>query len=161
MRKIIIRGEETVYSISPSGDIYNDKKKTSITLKDNSGGYKQVGLYTSKGRVTCLVHRLVAQAYLENPNNFPIVNHLDNNRANNHVSNLEWNTIQGNSDHMVKQGRSAKGSSNGNSILSEVQVKEVRKLHLLGVSKRSLARLLNVDRTVISAIIQKETWKHI
>lgn len=161
MRKIIIRGEETVYSISPSGNIYNDKKKTSITLKDNSGGYKQVGLYTSKGRVTCLVHRLVAQAYLENPNNFPIVNHLDNNRANNHVSNLEWNTIQGNSDHMVKQGRSAKGSSNGNSILSEVQVKEVRKLHLLGVSKRSLARLLNVDRTVISAIIQKETWKHI
>jgi hypothetical protein len=161
MKKIIIKGEETVYSISPSGDVYNDKRKTYITLKNNSGGYKQVGLYTSKGRVTCLVHRLVAEAYLENPNKLPIVNHLDNDRANNHVSNLEWNTIQGNSDHMVKQGRSARGSSNGNAVLSEIQVQEVRKLYLLGVSKRSLARLLNVDRTVISAIIKKETWKHI
>ena len=159
MRKIIIRGEETVYSISPSGNIYNDKKKTSITLKDNSGGYKQVGLYTSKGRVTCLVHRLVAQAYLENPNNLPIVNHLDNNRANNHISNLEWNTIQGNSDHMVSQGRSAKGVHNGNSRLVDTQVLEIRKLYKLGISKRCLARLLNIDRTVISAIINNETWR--
>ena len=63
--------------------------------------YKQRG---DKQYKRCKVHRLVAQAYLPNPEDFPVVNHKDTNRLNNTVSNLEWSTYSANTKHAIASG---------------------------------------------------------
>lgn len=66
-------------------------------------GYKQVVLHDRLGNRKCMrVHRLVAICHIPNPDNLPIVNHLNEIKTDNRASNLEWTTPQGNSDHSVK-----------------------------------------------------------
>lgn len=82
------------YMVSNHGRV-NGKRKM---LKPSGGttGYLHVTLFKNGERHTKLVHRLVADAFIPNPNNLPVVNHIDENRANNHVENLEWTTQEGN-----------------------------------------------------------------
>ena len=56
----------------------------------NPGGYSYVGLRKNGTKATFAIHQLVAQAFLDNPGNKPIVNHIDGNKLNNSVANLEW-----------------------------------------------------------------------
>ena len=58
-----------------------------------------VNLYKNKVMKTCLLHRLVAEAFLKNPNNYPCINHKDENKENNNVDNLEWCTHQYNNTY--------------------------------------------------------------
>ena len=66
---------------------FKEELKKQGTDKD---GYKTVMLYIGRNRKLFKVHRLVALAFIDNPNNLPMVNHKDENKANNHISNLEW-----------------------------------------------------------------------
>lgn len=70
----------------------------------NKDGYMRVGIPVDGKQATKLVHRLVAQAFIQNPNNWPEVNHKDNDRANNHVENLEFCTPKYNSQYREKYG---------------------------------------------------------
>lgn len=68
-------------------------------------GYYYVTLYDSRKKVKMKsVHRLVAEAFILNPNSYPVVNHIDGNKLNNNVSNLEWCTISDNVKHAYKIG---------------------------------------------------------
>jgi hypothetical protein len=85
------------YEVSTFGKIRN--KKTGRILKPaNNGGYLYVGLSNIKTK-TFPVHRLVAETFIENPENKAHVNHKDKNSLNNHLSNLEWNTPKENNIH--------------------------------------------------------------
>lgn len=67
---------------------------------NNGNGYKLVGTVSDLGKTQgAQVHRLVALAFLENPNNYPQVNHIDSDRANNVLENLEWVSVRENSVH--------------------------------------------------------------
>lgn len=59
---------------------------------DDGRGYKRVSLFKNKKRIDKKVHRIVAETFLPNPNNYPVINHKDENPSNNHVDNLEWCT---------------------------------------------------------------------
>ncbi len=81
------------YEISNEGRVKSNIK-TSLILK---GGYDKDGyhillLYKDKKRVTRKVHRLVAEAFIPNPNNYPIINHINGIKNDNRVENLEWST---------------------------------------------------------------------
>lgn len=87
------------YLITKCGRIYNSQRNNFLTPSKSEGGYMFVGLSDGKKRTTFSVHRLVAILFLENPNNYPEVNHIDFDKTNNNVENLEWITRSDNMKH--------------------------------------------------------------
>lgn len=91
-----IDGYEGRYEVSNTGKVISlnyggtKGKVKELAPQDNGRGYLAVGLRDAKGRNSHYVHRLVAQAFIPNPQNFLEVNHLDEDKSNNQVSNLEW-----------------------------------------------------------------------
>ena len=89
------------YKISNCGRVKNTNNKI-LKPFDNGNGYKQVHLMKNGKRYVKYVHRLVAECFIANPNNLPQVNHINFNKSNNQVDNLEWVTNQENNNHYIK-----------------------------------------------------------
>lgn len=89
-----IAGYEGLYAITEEGKVWSYKTNRFLALQNSTAGYSYVTLCKNGKETKYYVHRLVALAYLENPNNLPCVNHKDENKANNHVNNLEWCTVE-------------------------------------------------------------------
>jgi hypothetical protein len=96
-----IPGYEGLYYIEPNGDVYSQDRITTdgrfiegqkIKQRVDKDGYYYVGLSKNGTQKFLKVHRLVALTYIPNPNNHPCVNHIDHNRKNNNINNLEWCT---------------------------------------------------------------------
>lgn len=85
-----IIGYEGLYEVSDKGNVRNVRRNTLLKLSKTKYGYIQVYLYKNGIRTGLKVHRLVAQAFIENPDNLPEVNHRDEDKLNNSVDNLEW-----------------------------------------------------------------------
>lgn len=100
-----IPGYEGLYEISTLGRVVRAKDKYLMKFTIDSDGYFSVGLTKGHKQSWFRVNRLVAQTYLPNPYNLPIVHHKDNNKQNNSVSNLEWVTVQANTLHAITTGR--------------------------------------------------------
>jgi len=94
------------YMINTDGYVLNITNGKLVTHHINNNGYKYVALRVNNKPKQLLVHRLVAIAFIPNPDNKPIVNHIDSDRLNQKKSNLEWVTHKENSDHMVNSFRS-------------------------------------------------------
>lgn len=95
-----ITGYEGLYQVSSCGRVRSQHKTGNRILKQHiSRGYCYVTLIEDNRRIMTLVHRLVAMAFLENPEDKPCVNHKDGNKENNSVGNLEWVTQSENIRH--------------------------------------------------------------
>lgn len=107
-----IEGYEGLYEVSDWGDVkslnYNHTGKEKILSVGLCWGYHIVGLCKDGISKTHKVHRLVAQAFIPNPDNLPCVNHKDEVRSNNHVGNLEWCSYQYNNNYGTCRQRSIK-----------------------------------------------------
>ena len=95
---------EKDYFVDMEGRIYSKRKFNTLTeLKQHKTGHKDY-VKVRINRKDQFVHRLVAIAYLDNPENKETVNHIDGNKENNHVNNLEWCTRSENSQHAYDSG---------------------------------------------------------
>lgn len=103
-----IKGYEGLYAITEEGQVWSYYSKRFIKPYIRSNGYLQVLLSKGGIKKTYKVHRLVAEAYLPNPNNLPEVNHIDEDKTNNCVNNLEWCSHEYN----VNYGRRNEKTSN-------------------------------------------------
>lgn len=176
-----IEGYEGFYSLSDSGIIYSEARQvTRISRNGNPGlrivgglikkpfiskkGYKIVTLERDGIGKSFLVHRLVAELFIPNPENKPCVNHKDGNKLNNDVDNLEWCTYSENADHAYKTGLSKVriGSEASYVILDELQVRCIKSLLKdKFLTHKQIAGYFNVCRQTISSISRNKIWKHI
>lgn len=127
-------------------------------------GYKRIHVSDGGIQYRCLVHRLVAEAFIPNPENLPCVNHKDGNKLNNSVDNLEWCSYSQNNKHAFDVGlRSAKGEDNGYAKLTESQVKEIRESYIKGKhtenNSNGLAKKYGVSPKTILDIVNYKNWK--
>ncbi len=88
------------YRISENGNVYTLNNKIKVYSLNNKG-YKRITLSNQGIKKSFSIHRLVALHFIPNPLNLPQVNHLDGNKLNNHVSNLEWCTNKQNIRHAI------------------------------------------------------------
>lgn len=133
-----VKGFEGQYMVSNTGLVKSLKcrterimkpKRKKIIKKDGSTelGYEELVLSNKGVRYSKLVHRLVAEAFIENPQNKPEVNHLDENKGNNSVENLQWSTRKENLEWGTRVERSAKAQSQA--ILSIDEFGTVEKIY--------------------------------
>ena len=94
----------THYSISSEGRVRNDETNKMKSMDETSDGYHKVDLYSNGKRTSVRVHRLVAEAFIPNPNELPQINHIDGNKENNNVKNLEWVNNSQNMIHAYRTG---------------------------------------------------------
>ena len=122
-------------------------------------GYESVALCKDHKIKHYLVHRVVAEAFIPNPKNHPQVNHIDGNKLNNNVENLEWCTHQYNQLHARQNG--LMGGERGNtSKLTERDVRAIRRIYPK-LNTRELAKAFDVGQPAICNIINKKTWKYV
>jgi hypothetical protein len=157
-----VKGYEKYYLISPTGSVYSIRRKKVISPFVSSG-YLQVELNVNGIAAKHLVHRLVAEAYLPNPSDFPCVNHKDGNKLNNSVDNLEWCTYKKNMEHAREHGLlKTIGSNNPASKLTEEDVKYIKSVYKKGdleYGSSALGKKFGVDHKAIWSIVNGVTWR--
>ena len=109
LKQVLYEKEDTPYQVSDTGIVLKKNGNGYMSQHENNG-YMRVNLYIGDKYRFLSVHRVVAEAFIPNPDNLPQVNHKDKNRINNRVSNLEWVTASENINHSYKHGRNKKGS---------------------------------------------------
>ena len=130
----------------------------------SSSGYQNIFLTGKNGKkISCKAHRLVAEAFIENPEKKRTVNHKDGDKHNNVASNLEWATYQENSQHACDTGLNPRQSGEKNSM-SKISEEECIQLiidMLDGANNNELALKYNLHSRYISLIRGKKRWKHL
>jgi len=161
-----IEGYDGIFQVSNLGRVrrtYNHKHKKRLNYIFTQGigntGYSQVGINYKGISRRVSVHRLVAQTFIENPDNLPIVNHKDFNKQNNSAENLEWTTQSENCKHAIRHGRmpNNRGEKHGMSKLTQKQVLEIRKRSKTETGY-SLAKEFGVNDQTIYDIIKRRRW---
>lgn len=155
--------------VSNHGEVRKKDTKETLYPADNGAGYLSYSLcntinkYGKKATQRQYIHRLVAEAFLPNPDNLKQVNHLDCNKSNNRVDNLEWASGSSNILHAHKEGRMKKRSEL--EAITVLTVEQVIDLYLsvkrdgVGVSQK--ARDMGIPRTTASSILNKRSRKDI
>ena len=153
------------YIISDEGIVKNIATDRIINPWLNNNGYRYVTLNLEETRKNYRVHRLVAEKFIPNPNNLPQVNHKDGNKENNCVSNLEWVTAKENIIHAEKMKfRKPRKEYKEKITLTQDEIKWIRENYIprdKNFGGAALSRKFNVDRSVITNIIQFHTYKNI
>lgn len=99
-----IKNFEDLYSVDKEGNVFGHKRNKIVKQKLNEFGYCTIKLCKENKLYYFMVHRLVAQAFIPNPNNLPQINHKDGDKQNNNVDNLEWCTQSYNMKHAYRLG---------------------------------------------------------
>lgn len=152
------------FKVSNLGNVFSEYSKKNIKPQINHNGYYRFVTKVNGKPINFGVHRAVACTFIKNPDNLPQVNHIDGNKLNNNVNNLEWCNNSYNVKHAIKKGLTKKvyGEKNVNSKLTKEKVKYIRTNYIpfdRDFGTRALARKFNVSKTAILYIIQNKTWK--
>ena len=144
-----IRGLENVKASNMGNIMLNGDIKKS----HNSYGYRLVSI---KGK-RFIVHRLIAMAFIPNPENKPEVNHKNGIKNDNRLENLEWVTHEENHIHASINGLTAHGENHYKAKLNEFQIRVIRKCDDL--IQKELAEIFNINQSNVSFIKTLKTWK--
>lgn len=161
-KKVI--GFEDLYEVSNLGNVrgierqikhykggFRVQKAVLKSQRIGVDGYMKIGLRKDAVRHTFRVNRLVANAFIDNPNNKPLVNHINGIKTDNRAENLEWVTNSENTTHALSLGLIK-------TRLKEHEIKEIRESN---ESTRFLGKKLNISSSVVCKIKNYKAYKHI
>jgi len=162
-----IKGFEGRYQVSDDGQVRSLIGESPIILKQTISkvGYARVGLFLRDSyQKKKAVHRLVAQAFIPNPQNKPQVNHKNGVKLDNCVTNLEWNTSSENIKHSFATGLNVfvRGEKHFNAKLTEEKIKEIREIWSTGkYRQKDIGIKFGVSQATIDRVIRGVCWGHI
>ena len=138
------------YRIEKDGRIYSLRRNKYLIPKLNHDGYLRIQIW-DKGKCSFVaIHRLVAQEYIPNPENKPFVNHINGNKRDNRVENLEWCTQKENIHHAFKTGLAHKQEPNTGPLCKEILVYFPNDTQAIFPSTMEIERRLNIPHGVVS-----------
>lgn len=143
------------YSVSPNGYVVSHYTGRRMRSRAQNKGYQMLILRNKGKRKAMLVHRLVAMAFVPNPDDLPYVNHKDGNKSNNCASNLEWCTASENLAHAHKNRLARSGAR-----LTDRQAIAMRRLMQYGMSSTQLSKLTGFSLTYLGHIKHGRLYKH-
>ena len=161
-----VNGYKGFYKVSSWGRIFSFAREGTngglLSLIKTPKSYLVVNLYQGSKLTNCRVHRLVARAFIPNPDNKPEINHKNGVKTDNRVDNLEWVTHEENITHATKTGLMPKGENCYKAKLTEEDVlKIIELLKINFLSMKQIARLFNVGPRQINYISQGKSWTHL
>lgn len=159
--KIITDYADSRYSISSQGKVRNNKTFKILSPTIDKYGYYRVTLWNGVKRISCIVHRLIAIYFIDNPKNKATVNHKNGIKTDNRLSNLEWATTHENITHAWQNNliQSRPGIKHHNCKLSELDVIEIKRLVKQKVKRKIIAKMFNINKNHIYRIISGDRWK--
>lgn len=155
--------KENMYGINEYGEIWSNYKKSLIIPTEDADGYLHCSLSTTANKKICVrISTLVIVTFCGYPSKYlkdPTVNHIDSNKKNNHISNLEWMERGKNSSIRKNKGQ---GILNHEAKLTEEQVEEVC-VYIVNtnMSFGDIAKIVGVHSSTINNIVRGENWKSI
>lgn len=153
------------YLIGTDGTVWSKRKKKFIATRLDRYGYPRVNLYEGTKLYTRTIHRLLALAFIENddPENKKEVNHIDGDKENNDLSNLEWVTSSENQIHAFETGlqKGKKGESNSMAKYKEEDVILVCKMLSEGYGNAQIRDITGYSLSFIEKIKYGETWTYL
>lgn len=189
-RWLPVVGYENVYSVSDMGRVRSERTGIILRPSASPAGYLGVVLCVLGARDTRRVHRLVAEAFLAVPRK-ETINHIDGDKLNNRVANLEWATVHENFAHASRTGLMSSGSRHGsrthpervpsgdrhgshvhpervcrgdrkpNTVLTSDDIREIRSLVSSGARHRGVAGQFGVTEPTIWKIVNRRSWRHV
>lgn len=127
-----------LYDVSIDGVVFNKRTgHVKVPFKSDMG-YLKVQLFYNGKKHNVRVHRMIALKYIPNPMNHSVINHIDGNKLNNSIDNLEWCTIKHNVEHANKTGLTKIGVESGNAKLNREDVLNIRKRRANGEKQLSV-----------------------
>lgn len=152
-------------------------KSKKLKLIPDKDGYPRVNLKIKQKTNIRMVHRLVAEAFIPNPENKPQVNHINGIKNDNRVENLEWATLSENRQHAydtgLQNGKSRQGEKNNFAKLAKEDILKIRKMYkgdLRGVNPsdyngrmtmKEIGEIFGVTGSCIAMVINGQSWKHV
>lgn len=162
-----IKGSD-IYFVDEYGNVYSLYKKgarkklndTPLRIKQSvcGSGYPIFHKYEDGKRKTIMIHRVVAEAFIENPLSLPVVNHKDGNKYNNSVENLEWCSYKENSGHAREMGLWVPPPRRA--LFTDDQVRHIRLVNDMKLDK-VFAEAHNVDKSSICRIRLRLSYKDV
>jgi len=173
-----VKGYEGIYEVSTRGQIRSldridtyvrnhttvtfHRKGTLLVPRITPDKYLGVVLQKKGAQKHVRVHRIVGEAFINNPDNKPQINHKDGNKINDDVKNLEWVTVLENTRHAINTNLIIQPKGEQLSVLTEKDVLTIRKLWATKkLNQRQIARKYKVGHNCIWYIIHRHTWRHI
>lgn len=158
MKKI----QNSEYYVNEDGEVFNDKGFKYKAYVNPCHGYCQVPIKTLDGKVTTRrLHRVVAEAFIPNPENKPEVNHIDGNKENNKVSNLEWVTSSENHLHATRVLLKNSSEAHYKATVSNATVIQICEDLVKGLRDIDIIRKYNISSDIVGKIRGRKSWMNI
>lgn len=145
------------YFITINGQVWSTLSKKFLKSFPDHNGYLKIRLTVG----IRFIHRLIAETYIPNPHNYPIVRHLNDINTDNSIKNLAWGTQKMNGQDMMNNDTQSKGTHRPNSCFTDNEIKDIKSRQYYWGLLSDLAKEFNVDPSTIRAIYRGKSWKHI